>query len=990
MRLTLSSLGRAAALGVLLGLPLGGSGILAAQGVGAIEGRVIDKTTRAGLQAVQVLLVGTTRGAVSDANGRFTISNVPVGNVEIRLRQIGYATVTRSVAVQAGTAASVEVELTSSPIALDALVVTPTGESRAREIPNAVSNISARAVTDKAAPRGFSDLLQARVPGLNVQQSSGTTGTGTRIRIRGSNSLSLSNEPVIVLDGIRINSDPTANSIGVGGQQTSRLDDVNPDDIESIEVIKGPSATALYGTAAANGVIQIRTRQGRPGETRWGFYFENAGFSDVTTYPGNYRGLDSLTTCPLRATGTGGTCVQDSLRVANPLERSSPFQRGSRNQFGANVAGGNEGLTYYVSGEVEKEQGIYRINEGGKYNLRASLRAQISDRLELSASSGYVNSSFRLPENDNNSFGILPSGLLGRTDTVNRGYGFLTPEQSMSLETRQNVDRFDARVNFMWKPIGWIDITGTVGTDITARLDERTTFPGKIPAAFSITAFEGSRVANRINNYNTTANLLVKGERRINESLRSTTSVGLQYFRDYGQGVFASGRKLVAGSNSLGATVIPTVNEATNETITFGGFIEEAVGYRDRLFVTASVRGDRNSAFGRQLESFEYYPKFGASWVLSEESFFPRTSAVNSLRLRASYGQALLQPGTTASLQFFNPVAVSVNNVDVPGITVGSLGKPDLKPERISELELGFDADLANNRAHLEFTFYNKNSRDALIARRLAPSLGVSTTRFENLGEVSNKGVEVLLEVRPIDMPKVSLDLTLSGWGNKNRLIELGEGIEPIVFGLGGASQRHQEGYPLGGFWGIPVSFNDANGDGVIQTSEVTATGTETFMGTPFPSHGGAFSTTLTVLNRFRLFVNLDGRFGHALFNSTEEFRCGFGICRGLHDPASSLEDQARSIASGVLGNDAGYMEKADFIKLREVSLSYTVPSKIAQRIGASTASITLAGRNLKTWTDYSGFDPEISGGGQANFNSFDFLSQPAVRYWSLRFNLTF
>jgi hypothetical protein len=268
--------------------------------------------------------------------------------------------------------------------------------------------------------------------------------------------------------------------------------------------------------------------------------------------------------------------------------------------------------------------------------------------------------------------------------------------------------------------------------------------------------------------------------------------------------------------------------------------------------------------------------------------------------------------------------------------------------------------------------------------------LGVSTTRFENLGEVNNTGVELLLEVAAVAKPDVSLDLGLSAWGNKNRLIELGEGIEPIIFGLGGASQRHQEGYPLGGFWGIPVSYNDANGDGVIQTSEVVATGTDQYLGTPFPTHGGAFTTTLTLFQNFRLFVNLDGRFGHSLFNSTEEFRCGFGICRGLHDPATSLDDQARSIASGVLGNDAGYMEKADFIKLREVSLSYTVPPRIARRLGATGASVTLAGRNLKTWTDYSGLDPEISGGGQSNFNSFDFLSQPAARFWSLRVNLNF
>jgi TonB-linked SusC/RagA family outer membrane protein len=961
---------------------------LAAQDRGSIEGRVLDQATQQPLAGVQVTIVGTNRMAITGVDGRFRFDNVPAGNVQVRVRHLGFALATSAVTVTAGQAATVDIALTASPIGLDVVVVTPTGEARTREIANSVSTIQGDAITNKVAPRGVGDLMQARAPGLTIQQSGGTTGSGTRVRIRGSNSVSLSNEPVIVVDGIRVNNDPNASSIGVGGQQTSRLDDINPDDIESIEVIKGPAAAALYGTAAANGVIQIRTKKGAAGPARWNFYYGNTGFSDVTDYPGNYRGLDSLTTCSLRSTGTGGTCVQDSIRISNPIETHSPFRRGTRNEYGGNVSGGREGLTYYLSGEMEDESGIYRINDGRKYNLRASLRALLNAKAEVTASTGYAASNVRLPENDNNSFGVLPSGLLGRTDTINGGYGFLTPEQSMSIETNQIVDRFDARINLTWKPISWVDLTGTVGTDITARLDERTTYPGEIPAAFSITAFEGSRIANRVNNYNISANFLGKATRDLTAALRSTTSVGVQYFRDYGQGVFAQGRKLVAGNNSLGGIVIPSVNETTNETILIGGFIEEVVGINDRLFLTAALRGDRSSAFGRRLENFAVYPKFGGSWVVSEESFFPDNGAVSSLRLRASFGEALLQPGTTASRVFYNPTAVSVNNVDVPGITIGSLGNQDLKPERTREIELGFDADIGRNLGRFEFTYYDKRSRDALVARRLAPSLGGPTTRFENLGEVSNKGVELMLSVTPVNMDNVRLDLTASAWGNKNRLIELGEGIEPIIFGLGGASQRHQEGYPLGGFWGQPVSFNDANGDGVIQTAEVIQDPTTQFLGSVFPTHGGGLSATVTLMKRFTIFANLDGRFGHKLFNSTEEFRCGFGICRGLHDPTSSLWDQARSIAAGPLANDAGFMEDAGFVKLRELSFSYELPERWTSAFGGRSAAITIVGRNLKTWTDYTGFDPEINGGGQANFNTFEFLSQPPVRFWSVRVTL--
>jgi hypothetical protein len=297
---------------------------------------------------------------------------------------------------------------------------------------------------------------------------------------------------------------------------------------------------------------------------------------------------------------------------------------------------------------------------------------------------------------------------------------------------------------------------------------------------------------------------------------------------------------------------------------------------------------------------------------------------------------------------------------------------------------------LVPGRAHLEFTYYDKSSRDALIARRLPPSGGVSTTQFENLGEVSNKGVEILLTVTPVRRGNLTWDVSVSAWGNKNRLIELGAGISPIVFGLGGASQRHEEGYPLGSFWFVPFTYSDVNNDGIIQTSEVVNGTAANFVGTPFPSHGGALSTTVSLGRRVRVYANFDGRFGHHLFNSTAEFRCGFGICRGLHDPSVSLEEQARSVASGVLGNDVGFVEDASFVKFRELSLTYTVPEQWANRVGAKGLSVTIAGRNLHTWTKYTGFDPEISGGAQANFNQFDFLSQAPVRYVAFRVNATY
>jgi TonB-dependent starch-binding outer membrane protein SusC len=949
----------------------------------SVTGRVTDQASTQPLAGVRVSVVGTNRAAFTNQDGRYTINSVPAGPQRMQAAIIGYAAGTQPVEVPATGSATADFALKISAVSLDALVVTATGEQRAREIPNAITTVNASAINEKAPVTNMADLLNSRAPGLVVESSGGTTGAGVRVRIRGSNSVSLSNEPVIYMDGVRVENSAQSSSIGVGGQNPSRLNDINPNDIETFDVIKGPSATALYGTTAANGIIQIKSKFGQEGPARWHLYTEAGTQADYAAYPANYS-----SDC-LLMDQADGLCTQTSLLSFNPLEVNSPFRTGSRAQYGLNVSGGGKEATYYLSGEQEGERGIYQANRLKRTSLRANIRANVSPKLDVAVATGFVSSDLRRPENDNNSFGILASGLLGLADTTNGGYGFLTPQQSMSLVTNQKINRFTGSIVTNWYPISWLRARAVLGVDFTNRYDERTTFPGKIPAAFSVTANEGSRAANRDNILNVTATLNASATFDVTPTVRSTTTGGLQFLRDQFQGNRASGRKLVAGSNSLTGVVIPAVGEVNDQAKTFGAFIEEQVGWRERVFFTAAVRGDDNSAFGKDFD-FIAYPKVGASWVISDEGFFPRSSVVSSLRLRAAYGLSGLQPGTTDAQQYFDPVAVTALGVDVPGFTIGNLGNQNLKPEKSREVELGFEAGLFRERGSLEFTFYSKKSTDALIAVTLAPSLGGPTTQFFNLGEVSNKGVEISLGMRVFNRSNLSLDVDASAWGNRNRLIELGQGIEPIIFGLGGASQRHQEGYPLGSFFVLPYTYADANGDGLIGSNEVTVGSEPTFHGTPFPTSGGSLSGTLRIGNYVQVYGLLDGRWGNKLFNSTEEFRCGFVICRGLNDSTASLADQARAIAAALAPTttEAGFIEDAGFVKLRELSVTFSAPERWAQRMRLSGLRLTLSGRNLATWTKYTGFDPEILGGGQANFSTFEFLSQPPVRYFTARFSL--
>lgn len=986
MRFTLGRawVGAALALACTLLAPLR----LAAQG-GEVTGRVTDKTSGVALAGAQISVANTTIRALTGQDGRYRVVNVPAGEQSIRVALIGYGTTAQPVTVPAGGSATLDFGIAQVPFGLEALVVTATGDQAQREQGTAAHTVDLRDRTSQAATSNLSDALNSTVPGVLVQSSGGTSGTGTRIRIRGSNSVSLSNEPVLLVDGIRVENGANSTSVGVGGQQPSRLNDISPQDLEAVQVSSGPASSVLYGTDAANGAIIMRTRRGQPGSTRWTFSAEAGALNDVGSYPDNYLGLTAAGgACRLTTAATGG-CVIDHVRSFNPIEQRSPFRTGHRQQLGISASGGTEQTTYYVSGHYNNEDGVYEVNTNKQVNLLANLFTFVRPNLDFQTSVIYTNGKLRLPQNDNNSFGVLSSGFLGSSDsTVNEGYGFLLPEQSFTIRTFQNIDHFTGSMQMNYRPLAWLEGHAVIGTDFVNRYDENTTIPGEIPAGFSPTANEGNRQANPFQIYNWTGNFYGSASFALTPDLNSVTSAGILYYHQKFHGVIARVQKLTAGTNSLAGGVIQTDSETTQETVTLGRFIEERLGYRNRMFVTVALRSDDNTSFGKDFSNI-LYPRLSGAWVISEEPFFPNLGWLGALKLRGAYGTSGLHPGPLDALQYFVATPVLVGAADVPGITLGNLGNSALKPERTNELEFGFDADFRSLGAHLGFTYFNKVSHDALINVTLPPSCGCGTSIFRNLGSVGNKGVEISANATLVRKRNVQFDLSASAWGTQSRVKDLGATTAPIIFGLGGATQRMQVGYAPGSYFQRPYTFADANGDGLISTSEVTLGAAATFQGQPFPDHGGSLSGTFTVNQRLHLFGLVDGRFGNKLFNSTEQFRCGVGNCKGRNDPNATFAEQAAAVAN-ILGTQAGYMEDADFVKVREISLTYDVPSRLTSKFGASTLSVTIAGRNLVTWTKYKGLDPELSEAGQNNFTTADFLTQPPVRYWIGRVNVTF
>jgi hypothetical protein len=389
--------------------------------------------------------------------------------------------------------------------------------------------------------------------------------------------------------------------------------------------------------------------------------------------------------------------------------------------------------------------------------------------------------------------------------------------------------------------------------------------------------------------------------------------------------------------------------------------------------------------------------------VASDESFFPKPRSLDLLRLRAAYGQSGLRPGPTDAIQAFASAVSAVRGAagvtDSPAIVFGAIGNPELKPERSSELELGFETSWIANRVGLDVSYFNKHSTNALVSKPLPLSIGSSTSRFENLGRVDNRGVEVTLRTQPVRTRDITWELNFAGSSTHNELIDIGRDaqgnkIKPIIFGFDEMPQRHQEGFPLGSYFTFPIdSFADLNKDGLLSPSEVFVNrDTVKFLGNPFPKRELSTVTDLSFRNWVKVHALLDYSGGHQLFNYTHANRCSVTVsnCADLYDRNTSLDQQAAIVAYRNFGSTAGFVENADFVKLREVAVTLGLPRRFAARMRANSVSLTLAGRNLKTWTDYTGLDPEVNSQGQANFTTVELGTLPPNRLFMIRFDANF
>lgn len=1010
---------RARTLGVALGLvtaSLAPVAMARAQGTGTIAGTVVNEKNGSPIGDAQLVVEGRNIGTTSDAAGRFRLAGLTgTGQVQITVRRIGF--LPRTVGANIGDA-NVRIALSERAMELTSVVVTGTaGVAEKRAIGNAVSTVNAAEVVATQPVNSFQDLLNGRASGVSIVASSGQVGTGSRIRVRGASSLSLSNDPLIYVDGVRVDNTQASGPANqaFGSASISRWNDFSPDDIESIEVIKGPAAATLYGTEASNGVIQIITKKGAAGRPVWNVT-ARGGASWVPNWLTRFD--DNYGTVPRAGSTTALDTVSISTRQLNDSLNArfgnDIFTTGQLQDLQLSVSGGTSAVRYYVGGGYEENQGAERVNRLRRTNLRVNLQANPSPSIDVQTSLGYTTGRTYLPYESGGggatwaTYFSSPSFLYGGVGVPSRNpnnpqLGFRSGPPNAYYEAYdifQDADRFTGSFQFTNRPTKWLNHRLIVGLDRLAENNEDRTPRNDIIAA-TYASFAGAGLPTAGSIFTSTRDVtltsydyVANAEFQLSPRLKSVTSGGGQIYLRQTRFRSISGSTFPAvGLTSISSAAIRNVgSDELTQNNTVGAFIQQQFVWNDRFFLTGAIRTDDNSAFGTNFDAVTY-PKLSASWVLSEEPSLPIPAFVDQLRVRAAYGASGLQPGAFDAIRTYTAAGGF--------LTPSSAGNRDLGPERSTELELGFDASLWSDRVGMEVTYFNGTTRDAILSRQAPPSNGFPGLQLFNAGQVDRNGLEWLLRGTPLRRENIALDLTLSGSFNGYNIASLGTGTDFVSLS---SNIGHRVGYAPGAWWDrriVSADYNattrratnllcdDGNGGTVA-----CANAPRVFLGNSVPTQEGSFSAGLTLFKNLRVNAFVDWRGGYKKLDGNYRVRCGaFVLCRELYYP-DEVEDKA--LLGAVQAGTAfthHLIHDASFARFRELAATYTLPNSFARRVGASRATITVAGRNLGLWTNFPGVEPEASFNGGARGGAFGQWEQnvlPQLRQFVTTVNFNF
>ncbi|MBW8244250.1 TonB-dependent receptor [Muricauda oceani] len=924
-----------------------------------LQGNVRDEEGEP-LAGVSIVIKGTSNGTMTDWEGNFTleVTDLPL---ELQISHIGY----ESQAITVGNDLRIQVTMKASLSELDEVVVTGQGAGiNKKRISSKVEVIRAEELENIPSQR-IDQLLSAKLPNAQINLTGGQAGASSLIRVRGVNSAFLSSTPIFYIDGVRMDNLNTRSALGGGSSQgaaISSIADIPMDNIERIEYINGGAATTLYGSDAANGVIQIFTKKGSAAGTKVTLEVQSGVETPTTDYLYFDKSKDLL------------------------------FQTGLYQKYHLGINGGNEGFGFSFSGNYLDNEGSQYAdnNSNGKLDFSTGFRARLGDKVIYNSSFIFVNNKYKRNRNGNQggytglwfaeSGASTLNGFNNRLDEMTaaefeeiKAYVHRAEELQ---DNEINVNRFTTSQAFTFRPIDNLEFKFTGGIDYRVQSDQNVQTNEYLSHTTQSEVNDEGSISNVDRKY-FGITLEFTGQHKWDTGDFSFVStIGGQLFRNKDHQIRYVGTNIRDGARTISDAAIKTSDEFLTEVLNYGVYAQENIGYRDKLFLDLGIRGDRNPSFGDNIGT-QYYPKIGLSYLPSAESFLENVDWLNSLRFRGNYGVAGNLP----------PAFVSERTIAFNGFQgeqaafFSNPGNDDLTPEKTTTYEGGVDVAMFNNRVNLSVSRYSAKTKDALFYVPPTPSTGFDQSQLYNVGEIENKGWEISANVEPIRTDKSSLQLNLSINTLKNKVLNSG-GIAP--FNINGFSARTiqtvvEEGYPVGYIRGNLGVFDE---NGVLES-----TTPQSYLGTTLPDLYGNMGLTFTY-GDFSLYANASYQKGAYANSFDQQFRFLYGASE---DKIPTAEIEANG-TSNWLNFTNRFVEKTDFIKVRDIGMNYTITPR-----SSKVFDNLIIGANIVNPLNFtsSDFDPEATisgaatgqGGASTGGISYATYSAPRQFLTSLRIN---
>jgi len=992
---------------------------------GIIIGTVTSARTQSPLRGANVMLDDTVMQVRTDAEGHYRFANVAAGSHRVTVRAVGFVRKLQSITVTDDSTATLNVALDPSTVnTLDQVVVTATGAQRVRELGHVVATINADSLVKEAPITSVSELLQSRIPGLQVISSNGGIAGGpVALRLRGQTSISLNSEPVIVIDGVRYRSNSYVQQNGMaqpdvqgGGLPPSPINDLNVNDIESVDVVKGPSASTLYGPEASNGVIVITTKHAKSAKTTWSWYAHPV----LNTVPVQQRlpqkgyqvwGHDSdgqpVDWCSL-LNEAAHVCTIDSITTATTFLAQPQTSIIGKNrpewQYGLNLSGGSGTTRYYVSGGYDRQEGALQVpplfqkaleqqlgttglsddiknpNSMKKASIHTNVSMQPWSRMDLDATVDYGQST-QHRMNPTNFFLLRAGGqqvlspYTGATDSA-IALGLL--QNLLSYQTTLTTDvadmsTFNGNLHSVVHLVDWATLDALVGAT-----------HGTTDNNLLLALPQNGHAQNDQRTNNGRTGTLGLTTTAAPGRLTFRTALGPQYLYQKDDGLTTQGFGLAPGSNSIATAGRITLQQVWSETVTLGTYAQETMGLANQLFLSAGLRLDGSTRFGDKYSPTPL-PKVDASWIASEQPWLKdRAPWVTELRFRGAYGQATRYPTSGMKLGNLTANPVIVGGQNIPGYFVTNLANPVLSPERSKEFEYGADLTLFS-RVHTELTWWRRRTNDEL--KYLQGSSG-SLPVWRNVASVSQHGTELSIAVPLTNTRQLQSDIQFTYAFNTSKILSLGDDVPA------GGYVGLAKGYPLDAIFGVrTIGVADTAGggpNGIAEANEVISEPATHFLGVYNPPKTYTLTPTASMFGgRIRLSAVFDRETGFVI-NDEASMRCGAAhTCLAPYDINTPLIDQARAS----FYNSYDFLVPGNFTRWREMNITFDIPLREWLHLSAlhldalSRASVSLQGRNLALWTPFKGTDPESRYGTSLFTANTSGIPQP--RGWALRFDIT-